>query len=405
MRERSRNGGGMARHFEDWLQAYIDYASYTEAPKRFHFWSGVSAVAACLRRKAYFDQIFFKWFPNFFIILVAPPGIVSKSTTADVAMDLVKHIPDVKWGPQIVTWQSLTTSFAAALEGYQLNGSYYQMSAITTVSAELGNLLNPKDGDLINLLITLWDGRDVKKETKMSGNDSVINPWFNIIGCTTPSWIADNIPQNALEGGFASRCVWLYADTKDKLVPHLEDVVPSDLDSTKAKLIADLEKISKIGGRYRLSNAAKVWSAHWYADLWKGYNPDDVRMNGYFARKQTHLYKLSMVIAASHRDSLTLEKEDLIAANDMLTDMEPGMPKVFEKIGRSDQSKQVESFISYVRRKGEVSYEEAFRYLHAYFPMEKDLEGIITGCIRSGFVELKTEHGPVLVAKFGATHA
>lgn len=27
----------MARNYADWLQAYVDYASYSEAPKRMHF--------------------------------------------------------------------------------------------------------------------------------------------------------------------------------------------------------------------------------------------------------------------------------------------------------------------------------------------------------------------------------
>ena len=41
----------MTRHFHDWLQAYVDYTSYTEAPTHMHFWSGVSAVADALRRR------------------------------------------------------------------------------------------------------------------------------------------------------------------------------------------------------------------------------------------------------------------------------------------------------------------------------------------------------------------
>ena len=70
------------RNYSDWLKAYMEYAGYGEAPKYMHFWTGVSVIAGALRRKVWIDEIYFKWYPNFYIIFVAPPGVVSKSTTA-----------------------------------------------------------------------------------------------------------------------------------------------------------------------------------------------------------------------------------------------------------------------------------------------------------------------------------
>ena len=67
----------MSRHFKDWLSAFCDYASYGEAPRRMYHWVGISTIAGALRRKVWIDQTYFKWFPNFYVILVAPPGIVS----------------------------------------------------------------------------------------------------------------------------------------------------------------------------------------------------------------------------------------------------------------------------------------------------------------------------------------
>ena len=106
----------MARNFRDWLEAFCDYAQYGEAPRRMYFWVGVSAVAGALRRKVWIDQAYFRWHPNFYIILVAPPGIVSKSTTASIAMRLLRRVPRIKFGPDVVTWQALVGAFAEATE-------------------------------------------------------------------------------------------------------------------------------------------------------------------------------------------------------------------------------------------------------------------------------------------------
>src|SRR5215831_7830383 len=102
-----------------------------------HFWCGVSAVAGAIRRKAYIEMGYFRWYPNFYIILVAPPGIVSKSTTASIAMRLLRQVPGVKFGPDVVTWQALVTAFAEAQELFDVgNGNLETMSAITIESSE-----------------------------------------------------------------------------------------------------------------------------------------------------------------------------------------------------------------------------------------------------------------------------
>ena len=66
----------MTRIHNDWLSAFLDYTQFGEAPKHMYFWAGVSAIAGALRRKVWIDQAYFRWYPNFYICLVAPPGIV-----------------------------------------------------------------------------------------------------------------------------------------------------------------------------------------------------------------------------------------------------------------------------------------------------------------------------------------
>src|SRR5215203_157636 len=102
----------MPRRTKDWLSAFVDYSGFGEAPKRMYFWVGVSAIAGALRRRVWIDQAYFSWYPNLYVILVAPPGIVSKSTTADVGMSLLRQVREINFGPSVVTWQSLVKSFA-----------------------------------------------------------------------------------------------------------------------------------------------------------------------------------------------------------------------------------------------------------------------------------------------------
>lgn len=382
----------MARVFKDWLPAFLEYANVTEAPRLFHFWSGVSGIASCLRRKVWIDMARFQWTPSFYIIFVAPPGVVSKSTTADIIMDLVKQVPGIKFGPDVITWQALVGAFGEATESFEYGGEFHPMSPLTLIASELGNLINPQDREQINMYISLWDSRrTLDKRTKGSGNDSVEGPWLNLLGCTTPHWIADNMPQATVGGGFTSRCVFVYADKKEKFVAYVDEQTSSTDAAHKKALIADLEHIAtNLTGPFTISDAARIWGRAWYEELWSKAPEglDEHWMEGYVARKQTHMHKLAMILSVSRSDSLVITEEDLQVANTMLNQTEQGFKHVFSRIGRSEDSLQIDRFLQYIKRRLLVKYEEAYRFIHTQFPDFRDFEGVLNGVIRAGLIKL-----------------
>lgn len=389
------------RNFPDWIKAYLEYSSVTEAPKRMHFWSAIGAVAGALRRRVWIDMKRFCWYPSFYIIYVGPPGIVAKSTTIDISMDLLKQVPGIKFGPNAITWQALVTAFAQASESFEYNGEFHPMSPLTLAASELGSLLNLQDRDMINLLIELWDGKKTyEKITKMSGNDIVEAPWINLQAGTTPHWIADNMPQAMIGGGLSSRCIFVYGDTKDKYIAYVDEQVGKGDAKLRASLIEDLEQISMMCGPYTITPEARAWGSRWYEAFWKDAmaRMDDQMLEGYAARKQTHMHKLAMVLSAARSASRIITAEDLQLANTMLEDIERDMHRVFSRIGRSEDSMQAERFIDFVRRKGTVSYAEAYRMIHIYFPDFRNFEGILAGAIQSGQLQVATTAAGLVIA-------
>lgn len=406
----------MARHFDDWIKTYMDYSAHSEAPDKFHFWTGVGAIAGALRRHVWINMGYFDWTPNFYIIFVAPPGIISKSTTASIGMNLLRRVDGIKFGPDAVTWQALAQSLAASTEMFPLADEpdvLLPMSAITIVSSEFGNFLNPHDREMVDMLVSLWDGQKgvFKKATKTMGDDHIENPWVNCLACTTPAWIAGNFPDYMIGGGFTSRCIFVYGEKKRQFVAYPKDHLPPDFLETGDKLVHDLEHIAvNLVGEYVLSPEAKAWGEEWYLKHYQEGEASELNNNrfaGYLARKQTHIHKLAMVLSASRSDVLVIEADALAIANEIITGLEADMPKVFCNIGQTEDSIQMHEIVNFVKKQGRVDRVELYRK-HFGALNYGDFGKMLESAIHAGYVR-QVQYGKTVMVEFidykGATSA
>ena len=360
----------MARLLKDWLGAYMTYTTHSEAPNRFHYWTGISTIAGALRKKVHINMGYFRWTPNFYIFFVAPAGIVSKSTTVSIGMDILRELSFINFGPEALTWQALVQGLSEAREEYLCpDGNYYPMSALTIVASELGTLLDPEDRQLVDALVSLWDGKDKgawEKWTKRDGREAIVAPWLNIIGCTTPAWVSQNVNEYFIQGGFGSRSIFIWADTKRKLVAYPGLHLPKTFEAQKEALLHDLERISALAGEYEVTPEAITWGTAWYE---KNYfsEPEYLRgdrFRGYLARKQTHIHKLAMVLSAAQSDDLRITEKNLSQACEEITKLEKYMPKVFGEIGQDPKMLLAPEIFNFLAVKGRTDKSEEIGRAH-----------------------------------------
>jgi hypothetical protein len=393
----------MARHFKNWLKAYCLFTESSEAPLDFHFWTGVSTVAGALRRRVWKDELHFKWTPNFYIIFVGPAGTVTKSTTLGIGYELLQQVPDIVFGPDSMTWHGLAKKFEAAVVYASYKDPKGQdkrilMSPLTCSISELGTFLRPDDNGLISFLTDVWDGKDrpFLHETSSSGNIKIENAWLNIIGATTPAWLQNNFPASLISEGIGSRIIFIYADQKRHLTAYPSRAGRAvDYIDMKKKLLDDLIEISKLIGEYQLTDEAYVWGEQWYKNHnGTARNPRlaSGRYGGYLARKQTHLHKLAMVLAASQRDNLMVEKNDLIEADAILTSVETSMIKVFESMGVVDEAKHIAELVAFVKAHSWITAKDLYRLCYNVMS-ERDFKQAIKIAIDGDLLEVVARPG------------
>lgn len=365
----------------------------SEAPEIFHFWTGVSVLAGALRRRVWIEQRHFQWTPNFYIIFVAPPGVATKSTTIDAGMRLLAEVDGIHFGPDSMTWQSMIEALKDAHE-MVLSGEgdldMLPQCCITCSVSELGTFLDPSNDAMMSVFTDLWDGKVKvwKRRTKLDGEKAIENPWINIIACTTPSWLQQNFPEAAIGGGFASRTVFVYAGEKRQLVAYPSLHIDEDAYADEQRaLVQDLAKISQMVGEFKLTPAAFRWGESWYEEHWSSrpIHMASERWGGYFARKQTHIHKLAMVLSAAESPSFEISESHLQIALRMVTATESDMQRVFDSIGSPRESAATRELMQYITAYKTISKSELWRMCMHNMDRKMFTESV-TAAIEANFI-------------------
>jgi hypothetical protein len=383
----------MERMYDNWLAAYVQHQRYSESPLSFHLWTGIATLAGALRRRVWIDERQFQWTPNMYIILVGPPGVAAKSTSLRAGLNLLEQVPGIFFGPQSMTWQALIDNFIQAQEAITLEGKEkpVPMSCLTIGVSELGTFLRPENREFLDLLTSMWDGQKevLRRRTRSEGETTIHNPWLNVIGCTTPSWLKDNFPEVLIGGGLTSRIIFVYGDKKRQLVPYPSLLVTdSKYEEEEQNLVHDLRIIAELIGAYTLTKDAYDWGIAWYEKHNKG-RPDHLtseRFAGYLSRKQTHIHKVAMVLAAAQRNELVITSDDLITADEQITELEHSMIQVFSSIGVSNTAKINTEVLSLIRNSRAISYKKLWRMCFAT-TAQKDFVDSIKAAIDAGYVK------------------
>ena len=100
------------------------------------------------------------------------------------------------------------------------SGEFMTHSSMALVSKELSSLMIDLK-NMVECLTDLYDTHEVwEYKTKGAGKDEIYGPCLGVFAATTPSWVTNNLPYEAIGDGFFSRIVVVTGDSKRKRVPR-----------------------------------------------------------------------------------------------------------------------------------------------------------------------------------------
>jgi len=240
----------MSRILDNWIDECLNFTSNTEPPVMFRKWTAVSVVAAALQRKCYLPWGSLTFFPNMYVVLVAPSGKARKGTAMNPGMDfLTEPGLNIKLAAEAITREALIRELKSSGDNSidSNTGSMMLHASLTIYSQELTVFLGYNN---LQLMSDLTDWYDCRKKwtyrTKWSGTDEIEGVWVNLIGATTPNLVQTSMPIDAIGLGLTSRMVFVFEDRKGKIVPD-PFLTREDME-LRQRLVGDLQKIAMLSG-------------------------------------------------------------------------------------------------------------------------------------------------------------
>jgi hypothetical protein len=362
---------------KDWITRYIDYVGpVSESPRRYHFWSAATIIAASLKRHAWYEKGNSNIYPNTYTVLVGRPGVgkgqaiipavaaLDKSGTANILSDRLT-MPFIL--EELSKGFSSTLSSAPGAISIGIDHSGLIVADELQVFASTGE-------DVISNLTALWDSREhaFGYGTRTKGKASIDKPSVSFLAGTTPSWLVRSIPVAAIGGGFTRRVNFVFSKEahKDKPFPCRNHSNLHD------NLVNDLRHIaSNIGGCYTLSAEARPLYAKCYAGCVVG-ELEDEATGTYKDSAWVHVIKLAMAVQASMDDSLEISAKAWEIAETEINQIVTDIATVFRGVGLSDLTVAADRLMSYLEVTGYATRKQIQRMMWQY-AMSPDVEIIL----------------------------
>lgn len=303
------------------LEDIQNYSLGYETTNAFAFWTGVHYLSTMFKRDLWMPWGTEKHFANFYLILLAHPALVRKSTTIriitpiyDTALDLISN-GALAWRKK----QELTVSSTATANGmFKLlaevankeNGEFDNADGERMILRSDANLIlrvsefttlvskAQFNANLIDKITDFYDCKDYDSSTTVAhGHIDLKNVFCTMIGATTPTSFQTSMTQEAYGGGFMSRCIVVKEETgyREYPLPVIYEDVPDKLDMAyRLAYVAE-----KAVGEYTLEGSAYDRYAHWYIDFKKELHledPDEILHQD--NRRDVNILKLALVLAA-----------------------------------------------------------------------------------------------------------
>ena len=395
------------RELSDWFDSYIFYTHgtledlHSEPPISYHKWMAIATIAAALQRKCRIKWGSLTFYPNFYIILVAPAGQARKGTAMDFSKKFLDQLM-IPMSPDAASLQALIRRMSECTntEEEAEKGYFESHSSLTAFSPELTVFLGFANKELISNLCDFYDCRSRFEYVTISrDSEEIIGVFLNLVGATTPELIQGSMSADTIGSGLPSRMIFVYEPRIVKRVIYPFFALSEEGRSLEQQLVKDLTQIRSLKGDFKVSkDFLDLWT-DWYGNYPDLCPFDPQHFGGYWERRPTHIMKMSMILSASRSNEMIMTDDDLKRSIDILETTEKKMHNVFNRMGQSSQADNIQKVMNFVARYKEVSMTQLMQEF-LMFVSEIEMDQILGALRASNFIYAPISRGSEVYIKF-----
>lgn len=341
-------------------------------------------------------------YPNLWILLVGPPG-VGKGQSIFPIEKLLWATQNIGMAPDNVNHASLFDAMLAHKRVALVNNiTPIEYHSLYVPAKEFGVFFPDYDRMYMQILNNIFDNPpQISVQRVHRGKDELVvtRPMLNILGGTTPSFLAETLPESAWSGGFTARFMMIYCHAgpeHELFQDNVEDQIQ------EKQLVAQLTKLSNLVGHMVWEPQAAESLKLWYRDKTKEV-PTHARLEHYLNRRHMTLAKLAVICGISRTGELVIMQQDFDRALGLLLEAEAKIPDIFRAmVGRSDvmvvQELHLQMYQLYANqpagKRKSIPASMLWRFLGMRMPSEK-IQSIVDLALRSDIIAQAADGGYV----------
>lgn len=294
-----------------WVEDCMSEVEDVETPRSWIYWSLLCAISASVGNNYYLralkGNVVYR--PNLYVILLGESGL-GKAYGINLAKSLVIATNSTRVIAGRSSIQAIVT---------ELSKQKTRPDGLPPITDSRGFIVNGElssaiiaDVDALSILTDLYDGvvhEEWVNSLKLSGKETLKNPYITALFGTAPAGFYDSIPQANIEGGYIGRNLIVFEEKRAKNLDLLDDD-ESAIDRIKDYLVPKyseyLVTLYKTKGRLIPSDEAKKYFNDWRRKWRSEPKPDKT---GFLNRVPDHVLKVSMLICLSRYNNAGIINE------------------------------------------------------------------------------------------------
>ena len=350
----------------------------SEVPRDFIIWSGLSLIAAAVGDRAFYYKLGKPIFPNLYILLLGPSGL-GKGTVCGRVSGFIDNDflrPIVNYYDGKITSAYLHSFLDAERVRGQYNrevhGAFVRDARMYLIAEELG--FSVGTGTLANDFIKFMTAYFTKgpgtyyEGTRTSGEHKIENPCFNWLAGSTPEWMLESIPPEAISGGFFARVIVVNSNYDWNKRVH-RPTPPWDIKEVNEHLMQRVQYYATHAvGEFKYDYSAEELDRNWYEQRDA---PTDMRLAPIWQREHDIMIKVSMLCALAdmlmwEEPQLVISARHILTAQRLINSVRDGIQSVINLASVTSDTKYLVHVRQVIERAGEIQHSPLLRRLTSY---------------------------------------